>query len=128
LVAVAQAARAGIVAPDVPARARGAERFAQLGDVARGLVGLVRARDPIELVGTDDAKSHCTAESKNSAPPVSGGAPYAYMTTSSSPWFADCSTVPDSTWTTPPVGTSTRSGGSPRYIVSVPERTTNVSS
>src|SRR5919201_9136 len=69
-----------------------------------------------------------TAESKNSASPVSGGAPYANTRTSSSPWFTDCSTVADSTWTTPPFDTSTRSGGSPRYIVSVPSRTTKVSS
>jgi hypothetical protein len=30
----------------------------QLGDVARRLVGLVRARDPLELVGTNDAEAH----------------------------------------------------------------------
>jgi hypothetical protein len=35
----------------------------------------VRARDPLELVRTNDSEAHYTAESKNSAPPASGGAP-----------------------------------------------------
>src|SRR6267142_1679402 len=97
LVPVAASLRARLVTPHVCARVGEAGRLAQLGDVARGLISLVRPRDPLELVGTNDSEAHYTAESKNSAPPVSGGAPYAYITTSSSPWLVDCSTVPEST-------------------------------
>jgi hypothetical protein len=32
--------------------------LAQFGDVARSLLGLMGTGDPLELVGTDDAKGH----------------------------------------------------------------------
>ena len=55
-----------------------------------------------------------TAESNSSALAVSGGVPYANTTRSSLPRLADCSGVPGPTRITPPVGSSTASGGSPR--------------
>src|SRR2546423_1881257 len=77
LVPVAAPFGAGLVAPGVRAGVGEAGQVAQLGDVARRLAGLVRARAPHELVGTDDPEAPYTAESKNSAPPVLRGAPFA---------------------------------------------------
>ena len=48
----------GLVAPDVRASVGKAGRLAELGDVTRRLVGVVRTGRPLELGGTDDAKSH----------------------------------------------------------------------
>ena len=57
-VVVAAPLRAGLVAPEVGAGVGETGPFAQLGDVARRLSRLVRAGDPLELVGTDHTKAH----------------------------------------------------------------------
>jgi hypothetical protein len=57
-VPVATSLRTGLVAPNVRPSVREARGFAQLGDVARGLIRLVRAGDPLEPVRADDAESH----------------------------------------------------------------------
>jgi len=51
LVPVAPPLGAGLVAPEVCAGVGEAGKLAQLGDMARRLVGLVRARRPLELGG-----------------------------------------------------------------------------
>jgi len=61
---VAAALRAGLVAPDVRAHVREAEPVAELGDVAGGLAGLVRAGDPVEVFG--DKVGHRYAGKKHS--------------------------------------------------------------
>src|SRR4051794_19419227 len=57
-VPVPAAGRARLVAPDVPADVRGAEALAELRHVPGRLAWLVRPRDPLEVVGADDAKAH----------------------------------------------------------------------
>ena len=56
--AVTAPLRPGLVAPEVRARVREAGELAQLGDVPRGLAGLVRARLPGELSVVDRAECH----------------------------------------------------------------------
>jgi hypothetical protein len=60
-VPVAAPLRVGLVAPDVRAGVREAGQLGQFGDVAWRLLGLMGARRPLELVGTDDTKGHAAA-------------------------------------------------------------------
>src|SRR4029079_14213447 len=114
-----------------------AQRDEEAGDLGlRGLAGDDHGHRPAGLVAREVMAveepgerllEHASAESKTVAP-SSGGYPDAKTTRSSVPWLAVCSGVPAATCTTPPAETSMRSGGSPRYIVSAPLRTTKVSS
>ena len=55
---MAAALGAGLVAPDIRAGVGEAGRLAELGDVAGRFTGLVRARNPFQIVGANDAEGH----------------------------------------------------------------------
>ena len=67
--AVTASLRAGLVAPDVAAHMREAGAVAQLGDMPRRLVGLVRTRDPLESVGMHDVVAHLPESKEPSRAP-----------------------------------------------------------
>src|SRR3954462_5277137 len=56
--AVPAALRPRLVAPEVAAYVREAGELAELGDMAGGLAGLVRAGDPVAAAGVDRAVAH----------------------------------------------------------------------
>lgn len=55
---MATSSRPGLIAPDVGPGVRELGHFAELGDMTRRLPHLVRAGDPLQAVGRDQAKRH----------------------------------------------------------------------